>query len=592
MRIMLATSLAMAALLWGVGCKFHHAAPTASGAPAPVEAVDAQATAQDERDEIFSLLAYAVVLADWQTTNSKPKRGHNIGAVLVDDQGQIVSWARNCNAITGNGTQHGEVRLMIGYLDKVRSYDLKGHTVYTSLEPCAQCSGMMIQQSVKRTVYGQTDPDFGKAMERLQYNSLPDGYGPYPRPVISELSRSPIAAELDRAYKANGSNGLTAWLLTDEAKGIYAKALDRLLNYPLRYKDNAPTLQAAQRYLATVPENYTPIALGSIEQPPAEALATAALDTSSLIVRVLDVGPGLACIIGIPASDGRHYVVYDAGHWNADDFVVDEARKTLGAQKGIDLMVLSHSDSDHLGAVDELCDVYDVRRIIHSGFERDTDTWRDANAAILQEEEQGCDNIDLSRVNLPPGTTYQIGDAAVTVVCGFSKPPGGFGTHDVSEYRNAGSIVIRVVFGGRSVLLCGDAVGRHLGDADDACIATEAYMLASADNIPIDSDVIVAPHHGADNGSSTAFVQRVSPEYVIFSAGHQYQHPTQAAANRYLNAGVQIENMFRTDRGDDESASGPYEWDHDRQDGWRDRAKDDNVAIVITASGEIQVFYE
>ena len=105
--------------------------------------------ARDERDEIFSLLAYSVVFKNWQTTTDHP-RGHNIGAVLVSGDNEIVNWARNCNAITGNGTQHGEVRLMIGYLNQARSYSLRGHTVYTSLEPCAQCSGMMIQQSIER----------------------------------------------------------------------------------------------------------------------------------------------------------------------------------------------------------------------------------------------------------------------------------------------------------------------------------------------------------------------------------------------------------------------------------------------------------
>lgn len=222
-------------------------------------ALDSQATPQDERDEIYSLLAYAVVLADWQTTLSSPKRGHNIGSVLVDENGRIVYWGRNCNAITRNGTQHGEVRLMTGYLDQARRYELEGYTVYTTLEPCAQCSGMMIMQKVKRTVYGQTDPDFGKALERLTFDFRPKGYGPYPRPVVSQLSKSPIAGELDRAYAAQGSHGMTAWLLTDEAKDIYSKARARLHAYPLRHEENEQVLESAKIYLAAVPASYAPI---------------------------------------------------------------------------------------------------------------------------------------------------------------------------------------------------------------------------------------------------------------------------------------------------------------------------------------------
>ncbi len=258
--------------LWALGLSLGCSATGGEIAePAPVAAASSTiqdtlstATAEseaEERDEIFSLLAYAVVLKDWQTKDTATPRGHNIGAVLVDGQNRIVNWGRNCNKITGNGTQHGEVRLMTGYLNKKRSYNLKTHTVYTSLEPCAQCSGMMIQQSIERTVYGQTDPAFGKAMERLDYDSLPAGYGPYPRPVISDLSTSPIAAAIDAAYaNTKVGGGLTQWLLSEEAHELYEVAQERLLSYPLRFEDNAPVLQAAQQYLEhEVSSEYTPI---------------------------------------------------------------------------------------------------------------------------------------------------------------------------------------------------------------------------------------------------------------------------------------------------------------------------------------------
>ena len=71
-------------------------------------------------------------------------------------------------------------------------------------------------------------------------------------------------------------------------------------------------------------------------------------------------------------------------------------------------------------------------------------------------------------------------------------------------------------------------------------------MLDSAHVFPIDSDVLIAPHHGADNASSTAFILAVSPEYVIFSAGHRYEHARAATATRNLNNGVLPGNMFRT----------------------------------------------
>jgi tRNA(adenine34) deaminase len=233
-----------------VGC-----APKFSGAPlAMLETSDLTSEVLKERDEIYMLGAYAVVYNDWQD-GSGQKRGHNIGSVLVDPNGKIVNWARNCNAVLSNGTQHGEVRLMLGYLNRVGGYTLKGYTVYTSLEPCAQCSGMMILTNIARTVYGQTDPGFGKAIERLKLDSKkwnPAGYTPYPRAVISDKSDSKYCAQLDAAYKQSGGS-ITTFLLSDQARDIFKSASLNLNNYQLKYpKQNAPVLKHVQDTIALV----------------------------------------------------------------------------------------------------------------------------------------------------------------------------------------------------------------------------------------------------------------------------------------------------------------------------------------------------
>ena len=226
---------------------------------------------QEERDEIYTLLAYAVVLKDWQTRGPGQQRGHNIGCVLVDGDGKVVFWARNCNHITGNGTQHGEVRVMIGYLSKVHTYSLRDHTVYTTLEPCAQCSGMMTLTSIARTVYGQTDPGFGKALERLALDThkLPEllpqqfkhGYKPYPRRVRSEPSKCRFRQELDDAYDPE-QGSLTRFLLTDEAKAIYMKAREALRSYEVKQEDNRAVLKEAIEFLNNeVKDDYTPLKL-------------------------------------------------------------------------------------------------------------------------------------------------------------------------------------------------------------------------------------------------------------------------------------------------------------------------------------------
>ena len=79
-------------------------------------------SAARERDHIYTLLAYAVVHADWQTEAmhaEKRSRGHNIGAVLVDDEmHEVVGWARNRTYRDNDGTAHAETQLTQGFIQR------------------------------------------------------------------------------------------------------------------------------------------------------------------------------------------------------------------------------------------------------------------------------------------------------------------------------------------------------------------------------------------------------------------------------------------------------------------------------------------
>jgi tRNA(adenine34) deaminase len=200
----------------------------------------------EERDALYTLLAYSLVLEDWQTSDSSHgARGHNIGCVLVNPQGRLVHSALNSNGKYKNGTQHGETRVMWQYQADKRLYDLKGYSIYTTLEPCAMCSGMMIMQKVSRTVYGQTDIDFGKAVERLQLDS--SKFDPYPRSTDLESTPAnlPVRVDIDRAYKRQydtDKGSITGWLRGEEAKALYTRARSELLGYQVRHEENQPVL--------------------------------------------------------------------------------------------------------------------------------------------------------------------------------------------------------------------------------------------------------------------------------------------------------------------------------------------------------------
>lgn len=318
------------------------------------------------------------------------------------------------------------------------------------------------------------------------------------------------------------------------------------------------------------------------------------MEDDAVFARVLDVGAGEAVVVRMP---GPQYLVYDTGHWQGEGKVAyDGVAEIIPDGATIDLLVLSHSDADHQGAVKRILDHYTVKRILRGGLERvDSATWTRGNQAIAYEREaDGALDLNLKRVEFPPGATYRFGDAFVTMVSGFYAPPDSWdieGGSEGSEFRNAGSIVIRLEFHGRSILFAGDAVGRHLGDPPDALIATEKFMVENSPVIKIDSDVLVAPHHGADNASSNAFIEAVSPEWVIFSAGHKYGHPRAVTVERYLAHGLPLDHLLRTDRGDDETAQYPEEWSLGRIAGATDPVADDDVDVLLRPDGNVLVEY-
>ena len=288
-------------LVLNAACRSSGGSGPRTGSKAGKEAVEAHAASpggcstvapppyrptaeQAERDDILSLLAYAVVSRTWQPTCSpvgdacptscRTSRGYNIGAVLAKlEQGkpQILCWGLNSVYRTRNWTQHGEVRLITNYLEGRGAFNKVDAFVYTTLEPCAMCAGMMTLTGVGTTIYGQADPGYGEAIGRLVLNStaLPHGFCPYPRGVVSARApgriSSALAGRLEAgfaAYRQRCRDSITDWLSTPEAEAIFAEAPSELSRYAVQFPANAGLLEAARRFLEGVPARdggYLPI---------------------------------------------------------------------------------------------------------------------------------------------------------------------------------------------------------------------------------------------------------------------------------------------------------------------------------------------
>lgn len=308
-------------------------------------------------------------------------------------------------------------------------------------------------------------------------------------------------------------------------------------------------------------------------------------------VRVIDVGAGECCVIRLP---GGHNVIFDAGFGKVA--TMKSIREVLpGPEDGVDLLVLSHTDQDHLGAVPLILAEHEVDRVLRTGMEPygGRSAVLESAIAAIEAEKSDPDFRDHSLAhidNLPHGYSFVYGEARVTFVSGFGEVPEDWKSELGNAkplLNNAPSIVIRVEYRGRSMLFCGDAVGRTSGDLPNAAaIASERYMLEHQAQVPLRSDVLVAAHHGADNASSQAFIQAVAPSHVIFTAGNLHGHPRQATAQRFLDANIPKANMYRTDFGSDGEDE---EWDYGNDEG--DARGDDDVEVLLTGTGAVRVAY-
>ena len=83
--------------------------------------------------------------------------------------------------------------------------------------------------------------------------------------------------------------------------------------------------------------------------------------------RVIDVGPGHAFITKMP---GSHYMVFDAGLVGRSAHIIAQMKELMGTDTVVDLMVISHTDSDHLGAVPAILGAFEVRTVLRAGLIR------------------------------------------------------------------------------------------------------------------------------------------------------------------------------------------------------------------------------
>jgi tRNA(adenine34) deaminase len=92
-----------------------------------------------------------------------------VGAVLVSENGEILSAAHNQTIKLVDPTAHAEVIALRKAALKINNYRLLNTTLYVTVEPCIMCMGAIVHARISRVVFGATDPKWGAAGSLYNY---------------------------------------------------------------------------------------------------------------------------------------------------------------------------------------------------------------------------------------------------------------------------------------------------------------------------------------------------------------------------------------------------------------------------------------
>ncbi|MBT5318800.1 MAG: MBL fold metallo-hydrolase, partial [Chloroflexi bacterium] len=226
-------------------------------------------------------------------------------------------------------------------------------------------------------------------------------------------------------------------------------------------------------------------------------------------------------MILVETSGGRQALI-DGGR------DVDGAAQALGEtlpfwDRRIDVMVLTHSDADHVGGLVEVLGRYEVGAVVDTTGIAETDVfveWRDRIGVL------GAQVVEART-----GMVVQLDDDVSLEVIWA-------GSSEFSE-TNAASTVLMLRHGEMRMLLTGD-IPRSV----------ESRLLGAG--IPLAADVLKAPHHGSDTSSSGPFIDAVHPTVVVIPVGERnpFGHPDEDVLQRYADGVPDASVLITKDRGD------------------------------------------
>lgn len=232
--------------------------------------------------------------------------------------------------------------------------------------------------------------------------------------------------------------------------------------------------------------------------------ATPSEPKGNLIVHYIDVGQGDATLLQGPDFT----VLIDAGRHNRNDVI--PYLKSVGVST-IDLVVGTHPHADHIGQIDKVINEFEVSEVWMSGTPHTTQTFERVLDAI---EKSGASYHEPRS-----GEKFQVGALEIEV----------FNPIRITGQFHEDSIVMRTTFGEIGFIFSGDAEAR-----------TEREVIRRHNDVK--AQILKLGHHGSTTSSIPEFLQAVSPEVAIYSAGagNSYGHPHKPIVDRINQMNIEI----------------------------------------------------
>ena len=254
-------------------------------------------------------------------------------------------------------------------------------------------------------------------------------------------------------------------------------------------------------------DHLTPMFVTGTLSALAAALWLSACSTGDehLQVHFIDVGQGDSALIVTPE---RQSILIDTGE--QPQAILGSLRRHLPTGVGqIDLVVITHPQSDHGEALWAILDHYDVGQVLVSPYTDVTHFGRRFLDLIARNE--------IPTITARPGTRLVLEGQTDLLLDVLWPPRSGLPDEYLSD-PNSTSIVIRARYADASLLFAGDInATQELDLVRNSCAG-------SRDPCDLSADVLKVAHQGSRFSSSTLFLESVRPTFAILSAGTNNPH--------------------------------------------------------------------